>query len=558
MANEPTAADTELDPTDPYSREAQIYPRLSEEMARRICAYGEVSSFPTGTVLFERGQRSVDFFFVLEGSIEIFDADDHGTPQVLTIHSAGQFTGELDLFNDRMILVSGRTGAASRLVRVRRAQFRQLVAGEPDIGEILMRAFILRRVGLIVHHQGGVVLIGPGHAADTLRLQRFLRRNNYPHRLYDTEADPDAGGFLECFELTAGQLPVVILPGRKVLRNPPTLVLADELGITELLDATKVHDVAIVGAGPAGLAAAVYAASEGLKTIVIEGIAPGGQAGTSSKIENYLGFPTGISGQALAGRAQVQAQKFGAQLAIARNVAGIDCADRPFQIHLDGEQTVRACAIIVATGVRYRKLAVTHSEKFEGQGIHYAATAMEQQLCAGERVIIVGGGNSAGQAAVFLSRTTAHVHMLVRAGGLAATMSDYLIKRIEHSPRITVHPYCEITALEGGERLQRVTWVNRKTGDVQVRAIGNVFLMIGAEPNTEWLKGCLTLDPKGFVQTGFDAKGTPLSSPYATMLPGVFAIGDVRSGSVKRVAAAVGEGSVVVQAVHQYLNPPLG
>ena len=283
-------------------------------------------------------------------------------------------------------------------------------------------------------------------------------------------------------------------------------------------------------------------------------MAPGGQAGTSSKIENYLGFPTGISGQALAGRAQVQAQKFGARLAISRSAAGIDCSNRPYRIRLDDDQTIPARAIIVATGARYRKLDVPNYAKFEGQGIHYAATAMEAQLCGGEEVIVVGGGNSAGQAAVFLSRTTAHVHVLVRASGLAATMSDYLVQRIRQSPKITLHAETEITALEGDDRLRKVTWTNRDTGESETRSISNVFVMIGAEPNTDWLDGCLDLDAKGFIQTGKDADGMTLASPYATTRPGIFAVGDVRSGSVKRVASVVGEGSVVIQAVHQFLN----
>ena len=555
MANKPTTADEELDPTDPVNRQTQVFPRLSEDMASRISAYGRVENFAKGTLIFERGQRSIDFFLVLEGSIEIFELDDHGSPIVLGVLSARQFTGELHLFNDHMILVSARTAVDSRVVRVPRPDFRRLVTGESDIAEIMMRAFILRRVGFIRHGQGGVVLIGPSHQADTLRLQRFLTRNGYPHRLFDTEGDPDAGGFLDCFKLEASELPVLILSGRQVLRNPTNAVLADALGLTETIDATKVYDVAIVGAGPAGLAAAVYAASEGLKTIVIEGTAPGGQAGTSSKIENYLGFPTGISGQALAGRAQVQAQKFGAQLAISRNASGINCAHQPFEIYLEAPQSVRACAIVIATGVRYRRLDVPQFERFEGQGIHFAATAMEQRLCTGEAVIVVGGGNSAGQAAVFLSRTTAHVHMLVRGNGLAATMSDYLVKRIEQNPNITLHPRSEIVALEGDERLRRVTWLERSTGEKKVMPVGNVFLMIGAEPNTEWLQGCMALDSNGFIQTGVNADGTVLASPYATTTPGIFAIGDVRSRSVKRVAAAVGEGSVVIQAVHQFLNP---
>ena len=549
------APEAALDPSDPYSRVAQIYPRLSQDMAARVSGYGQVETLPAGTLVFERGQRSVDFFLVLEGSIEIFDPDVRGREHVITVHGSRQFTGELDLFNDRMILVSGRAGPNSRVVRVPRAAFRRLVTGEPDIAEILMRAFILRRGGFIVHSEGGVVLIGPAHAGSTLRLQRFMTRNGYPHRLLDTEVDPDAGGFLECFSIPPEQMPVVVLAGEQALRNPTTGALADALGLTETIDPDRVYHVAIVGAGPAGLAAAVYAASEGLQTIVIEGMAAGGQAGTSSKIENYLGFPTGISGQALAGRAQIQAQKFGARLAISRNVVGIDCDDRPYRLRLDDGQSIKACAVVVASGARYRKLDLPNYEKFEGQGVHYAATAMEQQLCGGEEIIVVGGGNSAGQAAVFLSRTTAHVHILVRGDGLAATMSDYLVARIEQSPRITLHPHTEITALDGDERLRRVTWTDRSSGVSETKPVGNVFLMLGAEPNTEWLDGCLALDAKGFIQTGADLDGAALASPYATTKPGLFAIGDVRSGSVKRVASGVGEGSVVIQAVHHFLIP---
>jgi thioredoxin reductase (NADPH) len=547
--------ETALDPSDPYARDAQTFPQLSPEMAARVVAYGTEERLPKGTLVFQRGDRSVDFFFVLEGNIEIFDLGPHGEPNVFTVHGERQFTGELDLFNDRQILVSGRTGTDSRVVRVKRADFRRLVSSEQDIGEIIMRAFILRRVGLIRHVQGGIVLIGPGHTGETLRLQRFLTRNGYPHKLFDTEADPDAGGFLACFKLTPDQLPVVIASGNRVLRNPPTTVLADELGISETVDPEHAFDLVVVGAGPGGLAAAVYAASEGLETLVLEGLAPGGQAGTSSKIENYLGFPTGISGQALAGRAQVQAQKFGARLLISRSVTGIDCERRPYRLHLEDGRSVLAKSVVIATGARYRKLNVPNLARFEGQGIHYAATAMESQLCGGEEVIVVGGGNSAGQAAVFLSRTVSRVHVLVRSGGLAATMSDYLVQRILSSPRITLHTRTEITALDGDSLLRQVTWVNRQTGEVSTHRIGNVFVMIGAEPNTEWLQGCLELDAKGFIKTGYAADGLPLASPYETSRPGIYAVGDVRSGSVKRVASSVGEGSVVVQAIHHFLNP---
>lgn len=543
------------DPTDPYERSQQTFPRLSAEMTDRVASYGQEEALPAGVLVFERGQRSVDFFLVLEGSIEIFEPGERGEPNIFTVHGERQFTGEMDLFNDRQILVSGRAGVDTRVVRIRRADFRRLVAGEQDIGEIVMRALILRRVGLIRHAQGGVVLVGPGHAGDTLRLQRLMSRNGYPHRLLDTERDPDTAGFLECFDLSPEQLPVVVLPGETLLRNPADAELADALGITETFDPDQVFDVAVVGAGPAGLAAAVYAASEGLTTIVVEGVAPGGQAGTSSKIENYLGFPTGISGQALAGRAQAQAQKFGARLAIARPATVLDCSQRPYRLVLGGDREVRACAVVVATGARYRKLDVADYDRFEGQGIHYAATAIEAQLCGGEEVAVVGGGNSAGQAAVFLSRTVRHVHILVRGEGLAATMSDYLVERIDQSPRITVHPFAEVTALEGDHLLRRVTWADRRSGAAETRPVANLFVMIGAEPNTGWLDGCLTLDAKGFVETGRDEAGQALASPYATTKPGIFAVGDVRSGSVKRVASGVGEGSVVVSAVHQFLNP---
>ena len=551
MAWTPVAPEgAEIDPTDPYQREAQTFPRLRPEMAARLAGHGVEEQVAQGTPLFERGQRSVDFFFVLEGRIEVYERDHDGVPNVFSELGPGQFTGELDLFNDREILVSARAAADSRVLRVSRADFRRLVSGEPDIGEIILRALILRRVGLIRHGHGGVILVGPGHGGDTLRLQRFLTRNNYPHRVLDTETEASTGAFLECFYITPAELPVVILPGNRLLRNPATPALADALGLTEELQPDQVYDVAVIGAGPAGLASAVYAASEGLDTIVVEGTAPGGQAGTSSKIENYLGFPTGISGQALAGRAQVQAQKFGARLAISRAAVGLDCDGTPFRLRLDGERAILARAVVVATGARYRKLDVANYARFEGQGIHYAATAMEARLCGGEEVVVVGGGNSAGQAAMFLSRAAGHVHMLVRADGLAATMSDYLVQRILSSPRITLHPRTEITALDGDTALRSVTWADRDTGVGETRRVGNVFVMIGAEPNTDWLCGCLELDGNGFVVTG-----TATGSPYATSRPGIYAVGDVRSGSIKRVASSVGEGSVVVAAVHGFLNP---
>jgi thioredoxin reductase (NADPH) len=553
MADEDSQDSDNNDASDPYRREAQTFPRLSQGHIDRIRKFGQEAHFAKGTELFRRGQRGVDFFVVVEGSVEIIDHGAGGDEAPIHVHRDRQFTGELDLFNNREILVSGITGQDSRIIRVPRADFQRLIETEPQIGEIIIRAFILRRVGLMRHAQAGVVLIGSSHSADTLRIQRFLSRNGYPHRMLDTDQDPDAEGFLPCLKVTRDELPVVVLPDQDFLRRPSTPELADALGLTEAFDPNRVYDLTVVGAGPAGLAAAVYGASEGLDTLVIEPVAPGGQAGTSSKIENYLGFPTGISGQALAGRAQVQAQKFGARLAISRRAAAIECSGVPMHLELEDGQRIATRAIVVATGARYRKLELPNYDKFEGQGIHYAATWLEGNLCANEEVVVVGGGNSAGQAAVFLSGLARHVHIMVRGEGLADTMSDYLIQRIEASPDITLHAHTEITALEGDDVLQRLTWTNSETGQSETRDIGNLFVMIGAQPNTDWLGGCVPLDRGGFVVTGRDGEGQALASPYVTERPGIFAVGDVRSGSTKRVASGVGEGSVVVSAVHAFL-----
>ena len=536
-----------IDAADPYAREAQTFPILSADMIARVASFGVEEVLAEATFLFRRGDRSVDFFLCLDGGIDILDRDMKGVEHRVHRHQAGQFTGELDLFNDRTILVSARALPGTRVIRVGRADFRRLITAEPDIGEIVMRAYILRRVGTLLHGEAGVALVGPGHMADTARLETFLSRNALPHRRIDTEQDADAAGFLECFALTPADLPVVVAD-RQVLRRPSNAQLADALGLTSAIDPAHVHDVAVVGAGPAGLAAAVYAASEGLDTIVIESVAPGGQAGTSSKIENYLGFPTGISGQALAGRAQVQAQKFGARLLVSRSVAGVDCAAHPFRLQLDDGASIQARSVVVATGARYRKLDLPRYAELEGNGIYYAATAMEAGLCASQPVVVVGGGNSAGQAAIYLSQTAGHVHILVRGAGLAATMSSYLIDRIEASDRITLHPYTEVTALEGEKHLHALSWTNRHSGASERHDVGALFVMIGAEPNTDWLNGCVDLDPAGFVRT---SEGHTL---FCSSQPGIFAVGDVRAGSVKRVASGVGEGSVVVSALHRYLE----
>lgn len=540
---------------DPYARGAQIYPVLSADMIERTSHYGTEEKLAAGTTLFARGDREADFFLIVTGEVGIFfsgDAEDE--ERFLTVHRHGQFSGELDHVSARALLVSARALTSAKVIRVPAKSFRRLLAGEPDIAEIIMRAFILRRMGFLHHGEAGITLIGPAAHADTLRLERFATRNGYPLKLIDTVADPLAIDLLQELGLELEDLPAVITPDRSILRNPTTPEFADRLGITDRFTDDEVWDVAVVGAGPAGLAAATYAASEGLKTVVIEALAPGGQAGTSSRIENYLGFPTGISGQALAGRAQVQAQKFGARIAVSRMVSALDCSQHPFALKLEDGQTVRASSVVVATGARYRRLNVPGYETYEGAGIQYAATAMEAKLCEGRNVVVVGGGNSAGQAAVFLSRHVGHVHILVRKDGLAATMSDYLVQRIDLSPRITLHPYSEVTAVSGDAGLQEVEWKNINTGEAKRIPCGAMFVMIGAEPNTDWLRDCLDLDDHGFVLTGRDAVGQPLLSPYETATAGIYAVGDVRAGSIKRVASGVGEGSVVIQAIHGFLE----
>jgi thioredoxin reductase (NADPH) len=418
-----------------------------------------------------------------------------------------------------------------------------MITAEPDIGEIIMRAFILRRVGLMRHEQGGVELIGSMGDQHMVRLASFLSRNGYPHHLIDTDSQSELA---EARHLTAEQLPAVVHDGELLVR-PSNMQVAERLGLTVSLESDRCYDLLVVGAGPGGLAAAVYAASEGLETVIIESIAPGGQAGTSSKIENYLGFPTGISGQALAGRAQVQAQKFGARLAIARTAHSLEAKNGSYAVTLDCGAKLHARAIVAASGARYNRLDVPGIGRFEGSGVHYAATAMEADLCKGRAAVVVGGGNSAGQAAVFMAQHASHVHLLVRGPGLAATMSSYLIDRIDAAEKITLHRYCAIEEV-GGDR--GLGWVRWREGDRDPETVdaAALFVMIGASPNSAWLDGVAGLDEKGFVRTGEDG------SVFMTTAPGLFAVGDVRSGSVKRVASAVGEGSVVIQFVHRYLE----
>ncbi|MDE1155367.1 MAG: FAD-dependent oxidoreductase [Acidobacteriaceae bacterium] len=537
---------------DAYSNRDLVFPTLTQAQVDRSLSYGQIEVYNAGETIYARGTRGVDFLIVLRGSVLIAGVSPQGEEAVITIHHAGEFTGELDLFSHREALVTARAATDTEVLRISRARFQEYVAAEVDIANIIMRAAILRRLGLVQHAQVGVTVAGAGRSGATLRIQEFLTRNGYPYRLIDTDTDLTAREFLDGFHLAASDLPVVVAASN-VYRNPEIPFLADVLGIAESTLQDEVFDVAVVGAGPSGLAAAVYAASEGLKTIVIEGNAPGGQAGTSSRIENYLGFPSGISGLDLASRAQTQAQKFGARLSVSRNVASIECAERPMHLVLEDRTVVRASTIVIATGAHYRKLNVPNCAQYEMYGLHYSATAIEARLCSEENVLVVGGGNSAGQAAVYLSGFAKHVHMLIRGPELAATMSEYLVQRISSSKRITLHVCSEISKLEGEPHLEKVAWTDHRSGEEASIEASHVFVMIGADPCTNWLGDCVELDEHGFVRTGHrDEDG--LTGAYRTSKPGIFAVGDVRSGSIKRVASGVGEGSAVVADLHRYLS----
>jgi thioredoxin reductase (NADPH) len=523
------------------------FPKFTEEMIQRLIPYGREEAFPADATLYTYGDRQTDMFVVLEGGIDIMlpVVGAETKVKVFARHRKFDFSGEFNLLNSQGAVVEARTISESRLVRISRKELQRLMRAEGDIANLIVQGVIWRRIGIVGEASSGVVLRGRADDAEMTTLQRFFVRNMYPHRIIELPSQPHKTAVDE------SSLPAVTLSDGRVLPRPTITELADELGITELPDSETTYDIAVVGAGPAGLAAAVYAASEGLYTLVIEGIAPGGQAGTSSKIENYLGFPTGISGQQLASRAQLQALKFGVHFAISRETVTVDQTDGVHKLTLAGGIPVYARSVVVASGAQYRKLSVSNYRQFENRGLYYAATAMESLLCRDQEVIVVGGGNSAGQAAVFLSGVAKHVHHIVRGRSLASSMSQYLISRIESSSHITLYTDSEIEKLEGNSSLEFVTWTNRKTGETKVNPIGSVFVMVGAEPNSGWLFGTVKLDQKGFILTG--AEHGFETTPYATSVPGIFAVGDVRANSVKRVASAVGEGSVVISDVHRYL-----
>jgi thioredoxin reductase (NADPH) len=548
---------------DDSGRLDATFPKLTPAQIGRLGAVGHPRRFAAGEMIYERGSARRAFYVLQSGRVEIVSPSRDGEERV-TIHAAGEFTGEVDMMSGRQSLVGARALDATSALEIDVATLRHIVQTDGELSEIFLRAFALRRAHLIANKLGGIVLIGSSHSADTLRLKAFLARNGHPYAYLDVERDRDVDALLEHFQVAPGDVPVMICRQRDhALRNPSNAEVAAALGFNTEVDAGHVHDLIVVGAGPSGLAAAVYAASEGLDVLVLETSAPGGQAGSSSKIENYLGFPMGISGQDLAGRAFLQAEKFGANLAVARVAVGLACAEQQLRVTCADGGTVRGHAVVVATGAAYRKLTVPELDRFEGNGVYYGATKVEADLCSGAEIAVVGGGNSAGQAAVYLSGRAKHVHLLVRGAGLVDSMSRYLIRRIDASPDITLRPYTQIEALEGDGRLERVWWRSAKAPDREGRDIGHVFSMTGADANTAWLGGCVALDAQRFVKTGVDLTPADLETaqwplarrPYQfeTSLPRVFAVGDVRSGSMKRVAAAVGEGSAAVQLVHKVL-----
>jgi thioredoxin reductase (NADPH) len=544
------------------SRQDEVFPRLTPDQIARVAAHGRTRSVVAGEVLVEGGQPMNSFFVVTEGQLDVVLLSD-GKEQLVTSHQAGQFSGEINLLAGRRGLATIRAAGPGQVVELDRESFLNLVQTDGELSEIFMRAFILRRVELVARGIGDVVLLGSIHCAATLRVKDFLTRNSQPYHFIDLDLEEDVQTLLDRFHVSEADIPVVICRGEFVLRNPTNEQIADCLGFNEAIDGTRIRDVIIVGAGPAGLGAAVYAASEGLDVLVLESNAPGGQAASSSRIENYLGFPSGISGADLAARAFTQAEKFGAELMIAKGAKHLSCDPGRYAVEIENGERIVGRAVIIATGAQYRGLPIDHLAQFNGAGVYYGATPIESNLCRGEEVMIVGGGNSAGQAAAFLAGSARKVIMVVRSE-LSETMSRYLIRRIEQNPAIEVRSHCEIVAVEGTTHLEQVRCANQETGMETTENVRHLFVMTGAVPATEWLGGCVAMDNNGFVKTGSDltaddlaAAGWPLARPphlLETSRPRVFAVGDVRSGNIKRVASAVGEGSIAVSFVHQVLH----
>ncbi len=544
-----------------FPRLEQTFPALAPQEIARMRGFGELRNYKDGERLFETGKPGPGMFVILSGHIAISQRDGLGHVTPVIEQGPGQFLAEIGQLSGRPALVDGHAEGEVETLLIPPERLRALLVAEADLGERIMRALILRRVSLIQGGVGGPVLIGPSDSAGVIRLQGFLTRNGVPHHLLDPERDHDAAELIERYSPSPSDWPLVVAVDGTVLRNPGETELARALGMIGGPAGNKIYDVAIVGCGPAGLATAVYAASEGLSVAVLDARSFGGQAGASARIENCLGFPTGISGQALAGRAFTQAQKFGADIMIPIGAKALDCArtDGVFALTLEGGDTLRSRSVVVASGARYRRPEIENLQKFEGRGVWYWASPIEARLCAEQEIVLVGGGNSAGQAAVFLSGHARKVYMVIRGGGLGASMSRYLIERIEATPNIELVFNTEVVALEGMTdiSLERVRWRSRLSGEESAIDIRNLFLFAGADPATGWLDGCgVTLDRGGFVVTGAQSEQNQgrLVPPLETSVPGVFAVGDVRSGSVKRVGGAIGEGAQVVAALHGFLG----
>lgn len=559
QAAPPWAAGTE-------NRHQELYPKLIGDQIDVVRGYGEEREFPDGTLLWDIGTRDCGFFLVLSGAIEIFRRDRNGEHVIIT-HGRGHYGGETATMSGRGAYVAGRTKGQTRVIAVRTDKLRELIATEPSLGETILLSFILRRMRMIAEQLGNATLLGSGVERNMARIRTFLTRNGVPHEVIDVDGTADVEKRLREFNAVPQDLPLLICDGRALVK-PCNRVIAECLGFAAELVENAQFDVAVVGAGPAGLAAAVYAASEGLNVIVIESCAPGGQAGTSSKIENYLGFPTGISGQALAGRAYLQAQKFGAEIAVARQLVRLHCGEQYHDLELDGGGRIKARSVVIASGAIYRQPPIEGLEVFDGSGVHYGASYIEGQFCRGRDVAIVGGGNSAGQAAVFLSAHARSVKILVRGAGLAESMSNYLIRRIDNTQNIELLPYTQVERIEGEHRISVLVVRDNRDGTLRRLEISHLFIFIGAVPATDFADDHLALDEKGFIKTGNALSDDELSNagwtlsrrPYLleTSCPRVFAAGDVRAGSVKRVASAVGEGSICVQFIHQTLSEDAG
>ncbi len=552
-----TIARPAIDAAALIPRYEQIFPTLDAAAIERLRRFGTQRAFKNGEPLFRTGDRGPGMFVVLSGQVAISQRDGLGRVTPVADQGPGQFLAEVGQLSDSPALVDAHAEGDVDTLHISTESLRTVLVAEAELGERIMRALILRRVALIEDANGGPVLIGAEHSADMIRLRNFLSRNGLPHHALDPEK-PGARCLIARHARSGQDLPLVVCPDGTVLKNPTEGDLARQLGLIGAPRRQSIYDVAIVGSGPAGLATAVYAASDGLSVVVLDARSYGGQAGASARIENYFGFPTGISGQALTARAFVQAQKFGAEIMIPAEVKLLDCsrADGAFALELDAGERIRARSIVIASGARYRRPDIADLSAFEGRGVWYWASPIEAKFCTGQEVILVGGGNSAGQAAVFLAAHARHVHMMVRGNGLAASMSRYLINRIEATSNITLMTNTEITALEGNAEvgLQRVCWRDHANDQIAQGDIANVFLFVGADPATSWLEGCdVALDRAGFVITGVPAPGRTTVSPLASTVHGVFAVGDVRSGSVKRVGAAIGEGAQVVQTLHAYL-----